>query len=530
MTYHLLLVDDEVHAIEGVKTDLDLSKLDIARLYTAYNIRQAKEIMDKEVIHILLCDIEMPQGSGLELLAWVREHHPLTETIILTSHADFKYAKEALQLGSLDYLLKPVFADDLEPAIRKAQDVIVKNSEMSRNSQSWLKHHSLIIEHFWLNLINHSTPSHRDAVREQIELHHIPITEHMMFLPVLVRVQKWHKELRRRDEKILEYALKNSAEETIIGSERNGNCLQLERDMLLIILAVEGQAGWDLESVQDACRHYIAACNQYFYCDLSCYLGQIVEAHEMLGIVTDLRSQDRNNVSVVNKVFTDQDAKPNVQLIEMPDWSVLSSLLKTGTKESVIQEIKAFLTEPVRNRALDANFLHQFNQNFVQLLYTFLYAKEIQAHQLFGEEESRRLSEKAGRSVTDMLEWADYAINKALNQAQAVEESDTIVQTIKRYISLNMDKEISREEMAELVFLSADHLTRLFKKETGHSISDYMMLEKTKLAKELLTQTAISISAIATAVGYSNFSHFTKIFKKYAGVGPKEYRKQFGGN
>src|SRR5690554_716286 len=159
MTYQLLLVDDEIHAVEGVKSDLDLNKLGISRLFTAYNIRQAKDIIEKEVIAILLCDIEMPQGSGLELLVWVREHHPNTETIFITSHADFKYAKQALQLGSVDYLLKPVFADDLEKAIRKAQNVIEQTTEINRNSQShqlWLKQHSLIVEHFWLNLINHS--------------------------------------------------------------------------------------------------------------------------------------------------------------------------------------------------------------------------------------------------------------------------------------------------------------------------------------------------------------------------------------
>lgn len=104
----------------------------------------------------------------------------------LTSHADFKYAKEALQLGSLDYLLKPVRAADLEKAIRKAQSVVDRNTEFNRNSKShqlWLKHHSLIIEHFWLNLINHSTTITKEAVREQIERHHIPIMEGMLFFP-----------------------------------------------------------------------------------------------------------------------------------------------------------------------------------------------------------------------------------------------------------------------------------------------------------------------------------------------------------
>ncbi|OMF26744.1 hypothetical protein BK133_20100 [Paenibacillus sp. FSL H8-0548] len=77
------------------------------------------------------------------------------------------------------------------------------------------------------------------------------------------------------------------------------------------------------------------------------------------------------------------------------------------------------------------------------------------------------------------------------------------------------------------MFLNPDHLTRQFKKETGHTITDYVLLERIKLAKELLTQTNIPISSISSSVGYSNFSHFTKVFKKYTELGPTEYRSQF---
>lgn len=530
MTYQMLLVDDEVHAIEGVKSDLDLNKLGIKGLFTANSMRQAKDIFEREIIDIMICDIEMPKGSGLELLAWVREHHPNTETIFLTSHSNFKYAKEALQLGSLDYLLKPVRAADLENAIRKAQSVIDRNTEINRNSvshQLWLKHHSLIIEHFWLNLINHSTTIHPAAVREQIERHHIPITEESLFLPILICVQRWNKALRRSDEKILEYALKNTAEEIIISSYVNGICFHLDRGMLLVIVSVDGVTNDAINQVHEACRHYIDACNRYFYCDLSCYCGVPVQVHEMANMVADLRARDRNNVALVNKVLSYEDTKHADQLIILPDWSVLSSLLKTGTKESVIHEVEAFLADPVRNRGLDANFLHQFNQNFMQVLYSYLNSSGVHAHQLFGDEESRKISETAGRSVTDMLAWAQHAVNKAMNQAEAVKETDSVVQTVKRYIALNIDQDLSRETVAEQVFLNPDHLTRLFKKETGHTIADYVLLERIKLAKELLTQTNIPISAISSSVGYSNFSHFTKVFKKYAEMGPTEYRSQF---
>ncbi|WP_419876323.1 helix-turn-helix domain-containing protein [Candidatus Pristimantibacillus sp. PTI5] len=75
--------------------------------------------------------------------------------------------------------------------------------------------------------------------------------------------------------------------------------------------------------------------------------------------------------------------------------------------------------------------------------------------------------------------------------------------------------------------MNPDHLTRLFKKETGHTITDYALLERIKLVKELLTQTNIPISSISSSVGYSNFSHFTNVIKIFAEMGPTEYRSQF---
>ncbi|RCW43511.1 response regulator [Paenibacillus prosopidis] len=530
MTYQMIIVDDEIHAVEGVKSDLDLNKLGITGLFTAYNIRQAKDIFENEVIDIMLCDIEMPQGSGMELLTWVREHHPNTATIFLTSHADFKYAKEALELGCLDYLLKPVLAIDLEKAIRKAQSVIDRNMEISRNSKShqlWLKHHSLIIERFWLDLINHSMPSDPVAIREQIECHHIPITEDSIFLPILIGVQRWNKTLKHRDEKILEYALKNTAEEVIIGNKENGICFHLDQGKLLVIVTADSGADWGYNQVQDACRQYIDACNRYFYSDLSCYLGQTVEAYEMASMVADLKARDRNNVAFVNKVHPYRDLQQIDQPIMLPYFSLLSSLLKTGSKEYVIKEIEAYLDELARNQGLDAKILHQFNQVFMQVVYSYLYSTEIQADKLFGDEDSRQLLQTADRSVTDMLTLVRHVVNKAMDHAEAIKESITVVQTVKRYIALNIDQDLSRELIAEQVFLNPDHLTRLLKKETGYSISDYVIMERIKLAKELLTQTNIPISLIATSVGYTHFSHFTKIFKKYAEMGPTEYRAQF---
>lgn len=529
MTYRLLIVDDEAHAIEGVKADLDVENLGISELYTAFNIRKAKDILASGMVDILLCDIEMPKGSGLELLTWVKEHHPRTVTIFLTSHADFKYAKEALRLGSLEYLLKPVLASELDAVIRKAQQVIEQHSEISRNSQShqlWVKHHSLIIERFWLDLLTRTLPSTPETIRELVERNHIPISSNSLFLPVLISVQNWNKDLQIRGEKIMEYALKKTAEE-MMTDKGNGIVIPLDNKQMLVLFVSDRHELWDYSEMKEVFRNYIHFCNRHFFCALSCYFGKPVEAHQVADKVTFLKSLDLDNVAFVNQVHGEEEMIPISESVILPDLNVWLSLLKNGTKESVVQGMGNVLNDLAHHKMMNAEILHQLHQDFLQALYSYLNLKEIQAHQLFGDVGSKRMNEKAGRSFNDMMDWVRYAVNKALLQAEVVKEAQSVVEIVKRYVAANIDQDLTREVLSEQVYLNVDHLSRIFKKETGYTLADYVLVERIKLAKHLLIHTTIQVSAVASSVGHSNFSHFTKIFKKYVGMLPSEFRSKY---
>ena len=77
------------------------------------------------------------------------------------------------------------------------------------------------------------------------------------------------------------------------------------------------------------------------------------------------------------------------------------------------------------------------------------------------------------------------------------------------------------------MYLNPAYLSRLFRKETGLSLTDYMVEQRLRKAKAELESTNIKISDIAVSVGYSNFSHFSKLFKKLTGLTPQEYRKKY---
>lgn len=98
------------------------------------------------------------------------------------------------------------------------------------------------------------------------------------------------------------------------------------------------------------------------------------------------------------------------------------------------------------------------------------------------------------------------------------------VQRAMDYIRRNIDRDLSRAEIAEAIYLNPEYLSRLFKKETGGSLGDYIIAEKMRAAQSLLADTNIPVSIIASKVGYSNFSYFSQVFKKHTGLSPVEYR------
>ena len=103
-----------------------------------------------------------------------------------------------------------------------------------------------------------------------------------------------------------------------------------------------------------------------------------------------------------------------------------------------------------------------------------------------------------------------------------------IVGRAKAFIARNLSRNISRGDVASEVHLTEEYFSRLFSRQTGFTFKDYLLNEKMNAAKKLLVSSGLSVSIVASKVGYDNFSHFSQIFKKVVGETPQEYRKNHG--
>ena len=101
---------------------------------------------------------------------------------------------------------------------------------------------------------------------------------------------------------------------------------------------------------------------------------------------------------------------------------------------------------------------------------------------------------------------------------------DVIQETIN-YIKQHLDADLPMSEIAEFVGMNPEYLTKLFKKNTGYTLKEYIVNEKMESAKMLLTTTSLPVTLISSHVGYGNYSNFTRSFKQLVGCTPMEYRK-----
>ena len=139
---NLLLVDDERIAVRGMMQGVDWKGCGVdGEVLTAYNAAQALSVLEETPVSLILCDIEMPGESGIDLIRQVRARWPKTACIFLTCHADFTYAQEALWLGCLDYILKPAPYESIEAAVKKAVSGLKQAEEQEtllRYGSDWL--------------------------------------------------------------------------------------------------------------------------------------------------------------------------------------------------------------------------------------------------------------------------------------------------------------------------------------------------------------------------------------------------------
>lgn len=523
----ILIIDDDIPTTEVIRDTVNWNMLQIDKIDIAHNVISAKKLITAFVPDIILCDIEMPQGNGIELLQWLREQGYHSQFVFLTCHESFSYATTAIQFSALDYIIKPFQLKQVEAVLAKAVEKIVRENNTKndlRFKDYWLNNQSSMEESFWRDLLFYALRADNEYLLAECEKRHVKLDLHDTYRLALCAVPRRQIVQNDWSESAFRYALRNLSSELLLFNFDNARCLIYGRNESLYVLVVLQNI--KEITVQERCINLINAAEKHLNCTVKCHIS------ESCGIVNlpDLRSlleqSNRENVTEGGGFYMLRDAanRPS-ELIDI-NIGQASHLLNEGKVIDAINHIRSKLQAISSRNQLSHTALNNILQDYNQMMYVKLQSHDIQVHELFGDSSSVKLRQSAEFSLFDAMKWISYSANKTVEYIHEVQQLESVVAKIKRYVFEHICQPVSRAEIAASVFLTPDYVSKIFKSETGINLKDYVNETRIEKAKELLSTTSQSVSEIAVAVGFDNFSYFSTLFKKITGVSPSSYNRK----
>ena len=146
------------------------------------------------------------------------------------------------------------------------------------------------------------------------------------------------------------------------------------------------------------------------------------------------------------------------------------------------------------------------------------------SNQIFMHPQVVAIDEKGVNTKNALIEYANTLFAIQQSKLQEMIDSEDIVVGAKRYIEENFRENIDRNDVAAVSFVTPNYLSRIFKSKMNMNLREYINQLRIEEAKRLLLSTSMSISEIASYVGYYNISYFSTVFHKLVGVSPFDWR------
>lgn len=128
----VLFVDDDAIIRRSIKTKIDWEGNGWELIYVARDAIEALEYIREHQPDIILTDIQMPGMNGIEMAAIVKEYYPFTKFIFVSGYKEFEYAQRVLKLNAVDYLTKPLDAEELVSVLKRAENLYYQEKKVER--------------------------------------------------------------------------------------------------------------------------------------------------------------------------------------------------------------------------------------------------------------------------------------------------------------------------------------------------------------------------------------------------------------
>ncbi len=520
--YNVLIVDDETIILSGIKFLIDWEKNDCTILNTARNGKDALEKIRDCQPDIVLCDIKMPIMDGIELLKTAGQEFPSIVFIMLTNLQEFQLAKEAIHYRALDYLLKnQLDASALEEALTKAKKEHDQRSKLVQDDKfkyyDSLKKRELI-QKACLELLfspNGSALSHAESILSE---NRMLDGYGILYIPLNFATLPDSKTLTR-ESKISLTAWEKELASRLADSLFGENYLFVQTgqdDSLTLFLWGQGK-DWKQKVSLFSSKLSNASENitqvQSLVCATPCFFGA-----NQLSSCREAYFQ-RIEYFYLYEETESSELTPSLPAHEPLGLSGIGSQLEAELNSRNLTGCMLLL-----DKAIDRlnSTVHQKSQAIwlCNELYRSV-SKVFPSENLDGNPEIRMLITRS--QVIRWIENLKNSVSAFLGIRASLKSAP--VEKARQYVIEHVEDHISLQEVADAVSISPSYLSTLFKQQYNQSFVSFINQTKVERACTLISEKKMLNREIAYQLGFENAYYFAKVFRRYTGMTPSEYKK-----
>ncbi|WP_159882089.1 response regulator transcription factor [Paenibacillus puerhi] len=513
--HKVLLVDDERIILEGISAVVDWKSANTELIGTARNGLEALDAIEENKPDIVISDIRMPAMDGLQLAAKVHERYPGIKLIMLSGFNEFEYARAAMQYGVKHYLLKPCNENKIVEALKDVSEELRQSEESERFVSNMREGLAKVLPHakeqFLKEFVTNKTYGAHDWAyyRKLFELDVETSRIRLILFQLEGTFDYEHLfAVKNIAGDILPKTLLSSTigDHVIIAVEDNLPIQELHERMQRIRTTFLGYYKIDLTIAMSEAGD-ITSARQLYKETLECLHHRFYLGEGSLITKTDLAGPDQAPVG-------------DFSFDEEP----LLLMIKTGRWEDASAEIDEFFAKAIEHRA-DVYTVKSYVIQLFMAIIRQADAERINAYMSkvvhLAEMDTLHTMQSFLKEVAHEITMRQYEQHKSKHSA--------IVQKVIGIIEEQLaNPELSLNWVAhQLLYMNADYLGKLFKKETDEKFSNYVMKARIKKATEMLDQRSdLKIFELAEQLGFGdNPQYFSQVFKKIVGCTPSEYTK-----
>lgn len=502
----ILIVDDERNERVGIEKLIRKYQYQM-EVIQAPNGREALEKFGQNDIDILLTDIKMPFMTGIELIKEVHKGGWDPICIIYSAYGEFEYAQNAIALGVMQYLLKPIkmqeFKDLFDRVISMCRE---KEHQQAEKEALKVKLQSVEHDKMYRQLLRY-LESESDAILEETEA----LFEQEALVPVVLSSYSY-----------LFSRYWENYEEDIEKIFGNKPVIINKDDTQTLVLAGCSRLS-SLKKREEVCEKLIRMSRDKFQSEIFIVMGtkcsNMAELKAQYGI---LRDQLDYQFFITESTYFLSEESGFVKK-ESDMLSIYFKKILTCAKLKDFQGIKSEFEKAFEYVDKNVGF------SSIYIKYNFSEVIKQCCELLHSGERLMEVVEDiyGSRSIAQVKQAVSHLIDVLAEEEKSQNEENRVVMMAKAFIHEHyQDCTLSVSSIADELGISSAYLSTQFKAETGQQLVKYISLYRIEKARELLTTSNVKVGEVAKKVGYLNTSYFISLFRNHVGCSPAKYRER----